>query len=183
MAWGQQILQQNNYVLLCNAFSFMAVDFLGKIARRAGVWLGPPLWQTHWQIWLMVPVIRWSIVEELIDGQRQTILYCRRTSGHRHTKLMALVCFPLDCVPPNAYRPMWNSAPRCLKVDHKLDQNLVQMALLVRCKPSRVKCSFFNRINITDDQWLLCIVAVKNEKYKCLVHIFWCPMVLLWFWL
>ena len=41
----------------------------------------------------MVPVIRWSIVEELIDGQRQTILYCRRTSGHRHTKLMALMCF------------------------------------------------------------------------------------------
>ena len=170
-------------MLLCNAFSFRAVDFLGKIARRAGVWLGPPLWQTHWQIWLMVPVIRWSIVEELIDGQRQTILCCRRTLGHRHTKLMALVCFPLDCVPPNAYRPMWNSAPRCLRVDHKLDQNLVQMALLVRCKPSRVKCSFFNRINITDDQWLLCIVAVKNEKYKCLVHIFWCPMVLLWFWL
>ena len=118
LAWGHQIFQQNNYVLLCNAFSFQAVDFLGKIARRAGVWLGPPLWQTHWQIWLMVPVIRWSIVEELIDGQRQTILYCRRTSGHRHTKLMALVFFPPDCVPPNAYRPMWNSAPECLRVDH-----------------------------------------------------------------
>ena len=63
-------------MLLCNAFSFIAVDFLGKIARRAGVWLGPP-----------------TVADALTNmtyGPCHSLVYCRGTYRWSKTDCIVL---------------------------------------------------------------------------------------------